>query len=84
MDTADGLYGCRTMTAYLRRNGRQVAACIVDRLMTDEGLSGIVRGRRHRPTSPGRKDSRRAPELLDRDFTAEAPNVVTDFTYYRT
>ena len=34
---------------------------------------------------PGWKDSRRAPDLLDRDFTAEAPNRkwVTDFTYCR-
>ncbi|MGF7120506.1 transposase InsO family protein [Rhodococcus sp. BE178] len=86
VDTAEGLYGRRKMTAHLRRNGHQVAACTVDRLMTDEGLSGIVRGRRHRTTIPGGKASRRAPDLLDRDFTAEAPNRkwVTDFTYCRT
>ncbi|MBP1054295.1 DDE-type integrase/transposase/recombinase [Rhodococcus qingshengii] len=65
--------------------GYQVAACTVDRLMSAEGLSGVVRGRRHRTTLGG-KDSRRAPDLLDRDFTAEAPNRkwVTDFTYCRT
>ncbi|MGF7122737.1 hypothetical protein J2X34_003161 [Rhodococcus sp. BE178] len=73
-DTAEGRYGRRKMTAYLRRNGHQVAACTVDRLMSDEGLSGIVRGRRHRTTIRGGKNSRRAPDLLDRDFTAEAPN----------
>lgn len=86
VDTAEGLYGRRKMTAHLRRSGHQVAACTVDRLMTDEGLSGIVRGRRHRTTIPGGKNSRRAPDLLDRDFTAEAPNRkwVTDFTYCRT
>ncbi|SDE50234.1 Integrase core domain-containing protein [Rhodococcus tukisamuensis] len=86
IDTAEGLYGRRKMTAHLRRNGYQVAACTVDRLMSDEGLSSIVRGRRHRTTIPGGKNSRRAPDLLDRDFTAEAPNRkwVTDFTYCRT
>ncbi|MCD2158358.1 hypothetical protein LQL77_32580 [Rhodococcus cerastii] len=50
--------------------------------MRDEGLNGVVRGRQHRTTIPGGKDSRRAPDLLDRDFTADAPNHtwVTDFT----
>lgn len=86
VDTAEGLYGRRKMTAHLRRSGHQVASCTVDRLMGDEGLSGVVRGRRHRTTIPGGKNSRRAPDLLDRDFTAEAPNRkwVTDFTYCRT
>jgi putative transposase len=83
--TPEGMYGRRKMTAYLRRRGHRVARCTVDRLMRDEGLSGVVRGRRHRTTIPG-KDARRAPDLLDRDFTAAAPNRkwVTDFTYTRT
>jgi transposase InsO family protein len=83
--TPEGMYGRRKMTAYLRRQGHQVAACTVDRLMGDESLSGVVRGRKHRTTIPGGKDSRRAPDLLDRDFTAAAPNRkwVTDFTYCR-
>jgi putative transposase len=84
--TPEGMYGRRKMTAYLRRQGHQVAACTVDRLMGDEGLSGVVRGRKHRTTVAGGKDSRRAPDLLDRDFTAVMPNRkwVTDFTYCRT
>jgi putative transposase len=59
---------------------------LVDRLMRDEGLSGVVRGRRHRTTIAGGKGSRRAPDLLDRDFTAAVPNRmwVIDFTYTRT
>jgi putative transposase len=78
------IMGCDLLD--LRRQGRDVAACTVDRLMRDEGLSGVVRGRRHRTTIPGGKNSRRAPDLLDRDFTAGAPNRkwVTDFTYTRT
>ncbi|APE09637.1 transposase [Rhodococcus sp. 2G] len=84
--TAEGLYGRRKMTVHLRRHGHDVAACTVDRLMRDEGLSGAVRGRRHRTTMPGGSHSRRAPDLVDRDFTAEVPNRkwVTDFTYCRT
>ena len=73
------------MAAHLRRQGHQVAGCTVDRLMRDEGLSGVGRGRKHRNTIPG-KDARRAPDLLDRDCTAAAPNCkwVTDLTYCRT
>ncbi|MDT7770309.1 MAG: putative transposase [Mycobacterium sp.] len=84
--TPEGMYGRRKMTAYLRRRGYRVAGCTVDRLMRDEGLSGVVRGRRHRTTIAGGKGARRAPDLLDRDFTAAAPNRkwVTDFTYTRT
>ncbi|MGO9159055.1 IS3 family transposase [Mycobacterium sp.] len=84
--TPESMYGRRKMTAYLRRQGHRVAGCTVDRLMRDEGLSGVVRGRRHRTTIPGGKNPRRAPDLLDRDFTAPAPNRkwVTDFTYTRT
>jgi len=80
------MYGRRKMTAYLRRQGHRVAGCTVDRLMRDEGLSCVVRGRRHRTTISGGKDARRAPDLLDRDFTAPVPNRkwVTDFTYTRT
>jgi putative transposase len=86
IDTPEGMYGRRKMTAYLRRQGHEVAACTIDRLMGDEGLSGVVRGRKHRTTIPGGKDARRAPDLLDRDFTAVMPNRkwVTDFTYTRT
>ena len=51
--TPEGMYGRRKMTAYLRRQGHQVAACTVDRLMRDEGLSGVIRGRKHRTTIPG-------------------------------
>ena len=84
--TPEGTYGRRKMTAHLRRHGHRVAACTVDRLMRDEGMSGVIRGRKHRTTIPGGKDSRRAPDLLDRDFSAAAPNLkwVTDFTYCRT
>lgn len=84
--TAESLYGRRKMVAHLRNQGHEVGKHTVDRLMRDEGLSGVVRGRRHRTTIPAGRNAARAPDLLDRDFTAQAPNRkwVTDFTYCRT
>jgi transposase InsO family protein len=74
------------MTAYLRRNGfPDVAACTVDQCMRILGVQGVRRGKRIRTTIPG-KDRRRAGDLLDRDFTAPAPNRVwvADFSHVRT
>jgi putative transposase len=87
-DTAEkpeSLYGRRKMTAWLRRKGHDVARCTVDRLMRDEAMNGLVRGRKPKAGAAA-KDSQRAPDLLNRDFTAARPNVVwvTDFTYVRT
>ena len=49
------------------------------------GLEGIRRAKKIRTTIPG-PDGKRAGDLLNRDFTAPAPNLVwvTDFTYVRT
>ena len=46
------------------------------------GLVGVRRDKGIRTTTPA-KDGKRAGDLLDRDFTADAPNRVwvTDFTY---
>ena len=45
-------------------------------------LNGVRRDKGVRTTIPA-KDGHRAGDLLDRDFTAAAPNLVwvTDFTY---
>ncbi|MGW5341349.1 IS3 family transposase [Rhodococcus sp. LW-XY12] len=79
---AEGLYGRRKMTVHLRNQGHEVGKHTVDRLMRDEGLSGVTRGRRDRTTIPGGRKADRAPDLVDRDFTAVVPNRkwVTDFT----
>jgi putative transposase len=73
------------MTHHLRRGGHQVAYCTVDRLMTTLGRNGIRRGKAVRTTMPG-KDGTRAADLVNRNFTAAAPNRVwvADFTYCRT
>src|SRR3978361_843743 len=82
----EGLYGRRKMTAYLRRTSMpEVSAGAVDRAMRTLGLSGVRRDKGTRTTIPA-KDGTRAGDLLDRNFTAAAPNRtwVTDFTYCRT
>lgn len=83
--TPEGLYGRRKMTRWLRRQGHQVAFCTTDRLMRDLGMNGVRRGKGVRTTVPA-SDGHRAGDLLDRDFTAPAPNTrwVADFTYCRT
>ena len=80
------LYGRRKMTAWLARNGFEaVSKHTVDRLMRDEGMNGLVRGRKTRTTIPG-KDGRRAKDLLNRCFSAPHPRRtwITDFTYVPT
>jgi len=84
--TPEGLYGRRKMTAHLRRQGLVPATPgAVDRGMRLLGLSGVRRDKGVRTTIPA-KDGIRAGDLLNRDFTATAPNCVwvTDFTYVRT
>jgi transposase InsO family protein len=57
----------------------------VDRLMRQQGMRGLVRGRKTRTTIAA-KDGRRAGDLLNRRFRTRAPNRawVTDFTYVPT
>ncbi len=83
--TPEGMYGRRKMLAHLRRRGHDVSGRRVDRLMRDLGMNGLVRGRGIRTTIQDR-NAARAPDLLERDFTAPAPNQrwVADFTYVRT
>ncbi len=82
----EGLYGRRKMTAYLRRTSMsEASAGSVDRAMKTLGLVGVRRDKGIRTTIPA-KDGTRAGDLLDRDFTADEPNLVwvTDFTYVKT
>lgn len=83
--TPEGLYGRRKMTALIQRRMPQASPGSVDRAMKALGLKGIRRSKGVRTTIPG-KDGKRAGDLLDRDFTACAPNRtwVMDFAYCRT
>ncbi|MEE1792823.1 IS3 family transposase [Streptomyces sp. BE308] len=79
------VYGARKVWRELHRQGHPVARCTVERLMRELGITGAVRGKKFVTTTP---DSavERAPDLLDRDFVAAAPNRcwVADFTHVKT
>lgn len=79
------LYGARKVWWQLQREGIRVARCTVERLMAKHGLRGAVRGKKWRTTTPDGQ-ALRAPDLVDRDFTASTPNRlwVADFTYVST
>ena len=80
-----GVYGARKVWRQLHRQGVTVARCTVERLMRSEGLKGVVRGKRQRTTvSDG--NAHRPADLVDRRFTATAPNRLwlADITYVPT
>jgi putative transposase len=80
-----GLYGARKVWHQLAREGLVVPRCQVERLMRAAGLRGIRRGRQFITTRPDPRAARLL-DLVKRDFTAPAPNVlwVVDFTYVPT
>ncbi len=79
------VYGVRKIRAVLARENVRVAKNRVARLMRELGISGAVRGRKRFTTRPDPSHTR-APDLVNREFRAEAPNRlwVTDFTYVPT
>ena len=80
------VYGVRKTWKELRRRGVCVGRDRVARLMRDEGLEGVRRGKRKRTTIPDEAAAERARDLIQRDFTATRPNEkwVADVTYVRT
>jgi len=78
-------YGYRKMWKTLRRAGETVPRCRVQRLMAANGICGAKRrGKPWRTTVPDPNADRR-PDLVNRDFTASAPDRLWagDFTYLR-
>ncbi|QHC23063.1 IS3 family transposase [Streptomyces sp. GS7] len=80
-----GVYGARKVHATLVREYFTVARCTVERLMRQAGLRGVIRAKSPRTTRPAPETSRPA-DLVERQFTATAPNQlwVADITYIRT
>jgi putative transposase len=80
-----GVYGVDKVWAQLNREGTRVARCTVDRLMREQGLRGVVRGKPRFTTVAGDAVDR-PRDLVDRHFGAAAPNRlwVADLTYVRT
>ncbi|MER6076437.1 IS3 family transposase, partial [Streptomyces sp. NPDC001817] len=79
------VYGARKVHAALQREGFEVARCTVERLMRAAGLRGVIRAKSPRTTRPAPETDRPA-DLVERQFTASAPNQlwVADITYIRT
>ena len=79
------VYGARKVWRQFNREEIFVARCTVERLMRDMGLTGAVRGKMFKTTTPGDEASRPA-DLVKRNFTASRPNElwIADLTYIST
>ena len=79
------VYGTEKVWKQLRRESIEVGRDRVGRLMAELKLEGAVRGKTWRTTIPSSVASRPA-DLVDRDFSATAPNRlwVADLTYVST
>lgn len=79
------VYGTDKVWKQLRREGIEVGRDRVARLMAELELEGAVRGKTWRTTVPSNAGERPA-DLVDRNFTATAPNRlwVADLTYVST
>ena len=79
------VYGACKLWKQLRREGELVGRDRVARLMRTLGIAGAVRGKPRRTTIPD-PAAARAPDLVNRQFTATRPNQlwVSDFTYVAT
>lgn len=80
-----GTYGYRRVHAVLARSGVVASLELVRALMRELGLVPC-QPRPWRPTTTQPDDQHRIPDLVDRDFTAEAPGtkLVADITYIPT
>ena len=79
------VYGAHKLWRAARRAGIDVGRDQVARLMRLAGIEGIRRRRRVRTTRPA-EGAVRPADLVERDFSAEAPNRlwVSDLTYVAT
>ena len=80
-----GTYGVPRVHAELEAEGVRVGRKRVARLIRGAGLAGVSR-RKGARTTQRRQEARPAPDLVDRNFTAEAPDRlwVADITYVPT
>jgi transposase InsO family protein len=80
------VYGARRTWLELRRRGVEAGRDQVARVMRQHGIEGKLRGRKKRTTTPDEAAVELARDLLQRDFSATAPNEkwVCDLTYLRT
>ena len=79
-------YGAPRVHAELRAGGKRHGRKRVARLMRAAGLVGASRRRVGVTTTRRDEEARPAPDLVDRDFTADSPNQlwIADITYIPT
>ena len=84
-ETNYSVYGARKVWRQLRREGRDVARCTVERLMRDLGLAGAIRSKPVK-TTVSDKGAACPLDRVNRQFQAPEPNRlwVADFTYVAT
>jgi putative transposase len=80
------VYGAHKLWKAARRAGHDLGRDQVARLMRQMEIEGISRRRKRIVTTIADPDAVRAPDLVNRNFTAAAPNQlwVTDLTYVPT
>ena len=78
-----GSYGRPRMTEELKQIGLDVGHRRVGRLLRQNGIS-VVRTRKHKVTTDSNHKFNSAPNLLDRNFTANEPNQkwAADISYF--
>ena len=83
---ACGRYGSPRIHAELKAQGRGASRGRIERLMRRHGIRAIMARPRRVHTTDSRHDFPIAPNLLDRNFTATAPNRIwlADITYVET
>jgi putative transposase len=80
------VYGADKLWRAACRAGHDIGRDQVARLMRQMGVEGVSRRRRKVFTTRQDPDATRAPDLVNRDFTADRPDAlwVTDLTYVPT
>ena len=80
------VYGAHKLWKAARRAGHDIGRDQVARLMREMGIQGVSRARKKVLTTRQDPDDTRAPDLVNRDFTADRPDAlwVTDLTYVPT
>jgi len=80
------VYGAHKLWKAARRAGHDIGRDQVARLMGELGIAGVSRRRKRVFTTIADPDAVRAPDLVNRQFTAERPDAlwVTDITYVPT
>ena len=75
-------YGARKVWHALRREGKDIARCTVERLMQSLEIQGVVRGGKVITTNPDAAQPC-SDDKVNREFVAQMPNRlwVSDFTY---